>query len=110
MYVQLHTTEVKGILAVQISLVEMPSFSFNMNVYGGDITFLPGVEKWINWFIETRVLRPYVLPERLTLPVKFLYDPNLEVTCCYMLPHRLLLSELCLSELPLSVVVGVSCC
>ena len=72
---------------VQMSLVEMPSFSFNINVYGGDITFLPGVEKWINWFIETRVLRPYVLPERLTVPVKFLYDPSLEVwlriaTCC----------------------------
>lgn len=64
--------------ALQISLVEMPSFSFNINVYGGDITFLPGVEKWINWFIETRVLRPYVLPERLTVPVKFLYDPTLE--------------------------------
>ncbi len=64
----------------------MPSFSFNINVYGGDITFLPGVEKWINWFIETRVLRPYVLPERLTVPVKFLYDPTLEVT---PLPLRL---------------------
>lgn len=66
--------------ALQISLVEMPSFSFNINVYGGDITFLPGVEKWINWFIETRVLRPFVLPERLTVPVKFLYDPTLEVS------------------------------
>lgn len=64
---------------MQMSLVEMPSFSFNINVYGGDITFLPGVEKWINWFIETRVLRPYVLPERLTVPVKFLYDPTLQV-------------------------------
>ena len=61
----------------------MPSFSFNINVYGGDITFLPGVEKWINWFIETRVLRPYVLPERLTVPVKFLYDPTLQV-CVFM--------------------------
>lgn len=68
--------------ALQISLVEMPSFSFNINVYGGDITFLPGVEKWINWFIETRVLRPFVLPERLTVPVKFLYDPTLEVSAC----------------------------
>ena len=69
---------------LQMSLVEMPSFSFNINVYGGDITFLPGVEKWINWFIETRVLRPYVLPERLTVPVKFLYDPTLEVRLCMM--------------------------
>ena len=66
-------------LQPQISLVEMPSFSFNINCYGGDITFLPGVEKWINWFIESRVLRPYVLPERLTVPVKFLYDPTLQV-------------------------------
>ena len=75
---------------LQISLVEMPSFSFNINVYGGDITFLPGVEKWINWFIETRVLRPYVLPERLTVPVKFLYDPTLEVThCCCSAIHVL---------------------
>lgn len=69
-------------LLLQISLVEMPSFSFNINCYGGDITFLPGVEKWINWFIETRVLRPYVLPERLTVPVKFLYDPTLQVCAC----------------------------
>ena len=53
-------------------MVEMPSFSFN-------ITFMPGVEKWINWFIETGVLRPSVLPERLTVPVKFLYDPTLQV-------------------------------
>ncbi len=75
---------------LQISLVEMPSFSFNINVYGGDITFLPGVEKWINWFIETRVLRPYVLPERLKVPVKFLYDPTLEVThCCCGTEHVL---------------------
>ena len=74
--------------ALQISLVEMPSFSFNINVYGGDITFLPGVEKWINWFIETRVLRPFVLPERLTVPVRFLYDPTLEVSA---VPYCLLL-------------------
>lgn len=81
----------------------MPSFSFNINVYGGDITFLPGVEKWINWFIETRVLRPYVLPERLTVPVKFLYDPTLQVNLnclspSHKLSHRLSSSELSLSE------------
>lgn len=78
---------------LQISLVEMPSFSFNINVYGGDITFLPGVEKWINWFIETRVLRPYVLPERLTVPVKFLYDPTLEVS----LSNNMLLTLNCIA-------------
>ena len=74
-----HHEGAQGPLCVKISLVEMPSFSFNINVYGGDITFMPGVEKWINWFIESRVLRPYVLPERLTVPVKFLYDPTLQV-------------------------------
>ena len=81
---------------VQISLVEMPSFSFNINVYGGDITFLPGVEKWINWFIETRVLRPYVLPERLMVPVKFLYDPTLEVTQCCCRTQHVLQVTLCI--------------
>ena len=82
---------------VQISLVEMPSFSFNINVYGGDITFLPGVEKWINWFIETRVLRPYVLPERLTVPVRFLYDPTLEVTNCCCGTKHVLQVTLCIN-------------
>ena len=83
-------SSVRSCAALQISLVEMPSFSFNINVYGGDITFLPGVEKWINWFIETRVLRPFVLPERLTVPVKFLYDPTLEVSAWH---HCLLLQQ-----------------
>ena len=40
-----------------------------MNVYGGDPSLLPGVEIWINAFIRDRVLRPYVLPERLVIPL-----------------------------------------
>lgn len=57
------------IAAIQFALVEMPSFSFDITVYGGDATFLPGLEAWINSLIKETVLRPYVLPERYTYPL-----------------------------------------
>lgn len=47
----------------------MPKFNFNINVYGGDVTLLPGIEAWINAFIRDQVLRPFILPERITIPL-----------------------------------------
>ena len=46
-----------SIAALQFALVEMPSFSFDITVYGGDATFLPGLEAWINSLIKDTVLR-----------------------------------------------------
>lgn len=55
--------------AVKVSLVEAPDFSFSVQLQGGDITFLPGLEIWLTNFIKTAVLEPYVLPEGLTVPL-----------------------------------------
>lgn len=55
-----------------MSLVEPPDFSFNIQLQGGDITFLPGLEIWITDFIKSAVLEPYVLPEGMTIPL----DPS----------------------------------
>ena len=52
---------------VQISLVAQPEFTYNLSVQGGDITFLPGLEVFINSFIRESLLRPYVLPEGLNV-------------------------------------------
>ncbi len=41
---------------VQISFVTMPNFSFDLNMYGGDLTLLPGVEMWLNQLIKEFVL------------------------------------------------------
>ncbi|KAK9861272.1 hypothetical protein WJX84_001563 [Apatococcus fuscideae] len=49
--------------AVKIAFVDMPSFSFDLNMYGGDLTLLPGVEMWLNAIIKEYVLGPYCLPE-----------------------------------------------
>lgn len=56
-----------------MSLVEPPDFSFKIQLQGGDITFLPGLEVWLTSFIKDALLQPYVLPEGITIPL----DPNL---------------------------------
>lgn len=53
----------------QVSLVSQPDFSYNLSVQGGDITFLPGLEAFINSFVRDLVLRPYVLPEGFRLAI-----------------------------------------
>ncbi|CAL5224210.1 g6855 [Coccomyxa viridis] len=53
--------------AAQFSLVQMPEFSFDLDVLGGDVTLLPGLEAWLNSFIASTVLRPYVLPDKYVL-------------------------------------------
>ena len=54
---------------LQVSLVEEPDFSFSIQLQGGDITFLPGLELWLSSFIKDVLLQPYVLPEGVTIPL-----------------------------------------
>ena len=56
-------------MGLQVSLVSQPEFSYNLSVQGGDITFLPGLEVFINSFVRDTVLRPYVLPEGFRIPL-----------------------------------------
>ncbi|GAB4814906.1 hypothetical protein N2152v2_001952 [Parachlorella kessleri] len=53
---------------MQISLTEIPRFSFDLTVYGGELAVLPGLEPWLHALIEDCVLRPYVLPEKYDIP------------------------------------------
>ena len=41
---------------MQVSLVDMPDFSFDLDVLGGDVTLLPGLEAWLNSLIRSSVL------------------------------------------------------
>ena len=47
----------------------MPQFSYNLNVYGGDVTFLPGLEVWLNTLLRDTVFQPLILPEGRTIPI-----------------------------------------
>lgn len=49
--------------------MSQPEFSYSLSVQGGDITFLPGLEVFINSFVRDAVLRPYVLPEGFRVPL-----------------------------------------
>ena len=53
----------------QVALVEPPDFSYGLVIQGGDITFLPGLESWLNSFIKNAVLNPYILPDGVTIPL-----------------------------------------
>lgn len=54
---------------VQISLVDPPELSYALILQGGDITFLPGLEVFINSIIKDAVLRPFVWPDGYTIPL-----------------------------------------
>ena len=54
---------------LQVSLVEQPQFGFELTLYGGDITLLPGLEAWLTAVIRDAVLGPFVLPGRFTFPL-----------------------------------------
>lgn len=56
-------------LLLQISLVEQPHLSYSIMVQGGDISFLPGLEVFINTLLKDVVLRPYIAPQGFTLPL-----------------------------------------
>lgn len=62
-------TEVGLHLGWQVALVEPPDFSYGLVIQGGDITFLPGLESWLNSFIKTAVLQPYILPDGVLVPL-----------------------------------------
>ena len=49
--------------------MDAPEFGYSLNLQGGDITFLPGLEAWLNSFIKSVVLGPYILPEGITIPI-----------------------------------------
>ena len=49
--------------------MEPPDFSYGLVIQGGDITFLPGLESWLNSFIKNAVLNPYILPDGVTIPL-----------------------------------------
>ena len=54
---------------MQLAFVEQPQFSFDVQLYGGDMNMLPGLEEWLTTFVRYSLLKPFVLPEVLTLPV-----------------------------------------
>ena len=49
--------------------MDAPEFAYSLNIQGGDVTFLPGLEAWLNNFIKSMVLGPYILPEGITIPI-----------------------------------------
>lgn len=52
--------------------MEQPTVSYGIVVQGGDISFLPGLEAFINNFLRDHVLQPYILPEGVSVPL----DPS----------------------------------
>ncbi len=52
-----------------MSLVEPPDLSYQLILQGGDITFLPGLEVFINSLLKDVLLRPYVWPDGFTIPL-----------------------------------------
>lgn len=54
---------------VQLAFVEQPQFSFDVQLYGGDLNMLPGLEEWLTTFVRSTLLKPFILPEVLDLPV-----------------------------------------
>ncbi|BDA51337.1 Synaptotagmin-2 [Coccomyxa sp. Obi] len=54
---------------VKVSLVDPPDLSYQLILQGGDITFLPGLEVFINSLLRDVLLRPYVWPDGFTVPL-----------------------------------------
>lgn len=52
-----------------MSLVEPPDLSYQLILQGGDITFLPGLEVFINSLLKDVLLCPYVWPDGFTVPL-----------------------------------------
>lgn len=56
--------------SLQVSLVEMPRFSFGITLYEYlNLMVLPGLEAFVHFFIRDILLRPYILPESITIPL-----------------------------------------
>ncbi|EIE19981.1 hypothetical protein COCSUDRAFT_44371 [Coccomyxa subellipsoidea C-169] len=54
---------------VQVSLVDPPDLSYALILQGGDITFLPGLEVFINSLIKDVILQPFIWPHGYTIPL-----------------------------------------
>jgi len=49
--------------AVNISLLGIPEFSYRVDVLGGNPFFLPGLESWLDNFLQRQVLKSLIYPE-----------------------------------------------
>ena len=49
---------------IALSLVDFPEFGFDLTLYGGDVTLLPGLESFLSSVLRDFVIRPFVLPGR----------------------------------------------
>ncbi len=48
----------------------MPRFSFGITLYEYlNLMVLPGLEAFVHYFIRDILLRPYILPESITVPL-----------------------------------------
>ena len=54
---------------MKVSLLEQPRLSYGLIIQGGDISFLPGLETFINDILRNSVLEQYTLPGGYTLPL-----------------------------------------
>ena len=54
----------------QVALVEMPKFSFDVTMYGGDVSLVPGLEKWLTQFMKDTVFRFPLLPAPSSLATR----------------------------------------
>ncbi|EFN56893.1 hypothetical protein CHLNCDRAFT_51691 [Chlorella variabilis] len=60
--------------AARLSLMGPPDFSYHTSVFGGNPFVLPGVEAWINSFIRSSLLAPFLFPGGYNLPLPFAPD------------------------------------
>ena len=49
--------------------MDVPDFTFNLTLYGGNLMIVPGLEAFLQSFIRNVLLKPYVLPEAVTIPL-----------------------------------------
>ncbi len=76
-----------------MSLVELPRFSFGVTLYEYlNLMALPGLESFVHYFIRDILLRPYVLPESITVPLAVRAGGHLN---CWGLMCPCMLSRLC---------------
>jgi hypothetical protein len=52
---------------IALSLVDFPQLGFDLTLYGGDVTLLPGLESFLSAVLRDFVIRPFVLPGRFVL-------------------------------------------
>ena len=56
---------------LSVALVDFPRFGFDLTLYGGDLTLLPGLEAFLSAVLRDFVMRPYVLPGRFVVDLPF---------------------------------------